>query len=121
MLHIETLISDEQEAGIYTWSLSDDRLYGDSAIAALFGLDPLKTIRGLPLSEYMNRVHLDDREALGIAISEAVKTGQAYYAEYRVKDATKQYVQVMAMGRCFRDVTGKPALYSGIIYPVDQL
>ena len=52
MTHGEHSAHDDMDAGIYTWSLSDDRLYGDTAIAALFVLDPEQTIRGLPLSHY---------------------------------------------------------------------
>lgn len=121
MINLENLLGDEPEAGIYTWDLSSDRLCGDTAIAALFGLDPLQTIRGLPISSYIDRVHLDDQGILSSLISKAVRDGLPYTAEYRVANASKEWKLVMAVGRCFRDSTGNPLLYSGIIYPVDDL
>ncbi len=35
MINLDNLLGDEPEAGIYTSGLSSDRLYGDTAIAAL--------------------------------------------------------------------------------------
>lgn len=119
--HLEDTVADQMEAGIYTWSLAEDRLYADTAIAALFGLDPSETIRGLPLSRYIERVHAEDRRELTSLITKAVEDGEPYNAEYRVKNALNQYELVMAVGRCFRDPTGNPTLYSGIVYPVLSL
>ncbi len=120
MLEVDN-VADQMEAGIYTWSVAEDRLYADTAIAALFGLDPSKTIGGLPLSSYIERVHLDDQGQLASLIAKAVEDGQPYNAEYRVKNALNEYELVMAVGRCFRDSTGTPTLYSGIVYPVQSL
>ena len=121
LTHGENPADIDMEAGIYTWSLADDRLYGDTAIAALFGLDPLQTIRGLPLSNYLERVHVGDQPLLSALISKAVQDGLPYSAEYRVRNALNEFEFVMAVGRCFRDPAGNPSLYSGIIYPVRGL
>jgi hypothetical protein len=43
-------MEDDAEAGIFTWSLADNVLYADSAVAALFGLNPMATLLGLPPS-----------------------------------------------------------------------
>jgi hypothetical protein len=101
--------------------LNDDRLFGDTAVAALFGLDPTLTVKGLPLSSYIERVHVDDRGMLKVLISKAVRDGLPYGTEYRVQNSMGAFALVMAVGRCFRDSGGNPILYSGIIYPVDQL
>ena len=121
MLHVEDIIGNEQEAGIYTWSLADDRLYGDTAVASLFGLDPALTIKGLPLTDYIQRVYAGDRFLLSTQITKAVRDGLPYNAEYRVLNSEDKFVLVMAVGRCFRNGRGNPTLYSGIIYPLDQL
>ncbi len=120
-MHVESLAGAHNEAGIYTWSLENDRLYGDTAIAALFGLEPAETIRGLPLMSYLDRVHTDDRPMLAALIAKAVEDGLPYNAEYRVQNALNEFELVMAVGRCFRDPAGNPSIYSGIIYPVEKL
>ncbi len=120
-MYMERLESSEIEAGIYTWSMEDDRLYGDTAVAALFGLDPLQTVRGLPLASYMERVHMDDRPGLAALIAKAVRDGRSHNAEYRVRNAHGEFEFVMSSGRCFHGPDGTPAIYSGIIYPLQKL
>jgi PAS domain-containing protein len=111
----------EEEAGIYSWCLDTDTLYGDTAIAALFGLDPSATVRGLPLSAYLDRIAAQDRQAVAGSIARAVADGQPYRSEYRVINRHGTPRLVMALGRCFRDKNSNPINYSGIIYPIDRL
>lgn len=121
MQDINTRAVPDEEAGIYTWCLEDDILYGDTALAALFGLDPAATLSGLPVTDYIARVHPDDQGTVAELIRAAVENGRPYRAEYRVIDATGSIRPVMAFGRCFRDHTGSPAHYAGIVHPLDNL
>ena len=75
-------------------------------------------MKGLPISSYIDRVHVADQGILSSLISKAVRVGLSYTAEYRVANASKKWKLVMTVGRCFRDSTGNPLLYSRIIYPV---
>lgn len=111
----------EQEAGIYTWCLNTDTVYGDTAVADLFGIDPARTLNGLPIANYMERVHPEDRATLAKSISEAILNGSPYRSEYRVFDTDGRIREVMAFGRCFRDETGNPAYYAGIVHPIETL
>ncbi len=111
----------DEEAGIYTWCLENDTLYGDTAVAVLFGLDPAATLRGLSVTDYIARVHPDDQGNLAQLVRKAVEDGCPYRAEYRVVDASGLIRPVMAFGRCFRDRSGAPAYYSGIVHPIDNL
>jgi PAS domain S-box-containing protein len=121
MQNIEIYTAAEEEAGIYTWCLEEDTLYADTALAALFGLDPAATLRGLPVTDYMARVHPDDQAAVADLVRQAVEFGRPYRAEYRVLDTSGSTRRVMAYGRCFRDREGVPAHYAGIIQPIDTL
>jgi PAS domain-containing protein len=114
-------LAEITEAGVYTWCLSKDLLYGDTLVAALFGLDPDETTRGLPLMSYLERLHDDDRGDVRRQITRAVLNGLPYHAEYRVRNARGEAQHVMSLGRCFQDRNGMPVLYSGIVYPVSQL
>jgi PAS domain-containing protein len=105
------------EPGFYTWDISKDILYGDSAIAALFGLDPVETARGLPLADYLQRIHPSDRPQIARAISDCIVAGVPQQECYRVLCDEGTYMTVVAYGRCFRDRQGDPVLYSGIIVP----
>jgi PAS domain-containing protein len=120
MPHIDILADHGGEAGIFTWCLHTDLLYADTTIANLFGIAPSLTIGGLPVTQYLDRVHPEDRATVARLISEAITQGRPYRAEYRVTDAYGMQRDVIAHGRCFRDKTGVPLHYAGIIHPVQE-
>ncbi len=105
---------------IFTWALGDNALYGDTAVAALFGLDPSATLKGLSPVDYLGRVHSNDRTDVAKLWTQAVADGLPYSAEYRVIDARGAVRHVMTHGRCFRDKTGNPVYYAGIVYPLSH-
>lgn len=111
----------DQEAGVYTWEVAADILYADTAVATLFGLDPVETVKGLPLAAYIARVHPDDQPTLLSQISESVKNGLSYHFEYRVIDRSGRVTRVMGLGRSFHDTDSGPAHCTGIVYPIDRL
>lgn len=61
-----------QGAGLFTWDMSSDTLYADSALAELFGLGSEDTERGLPFQTYIARVHPEDAPLLARKISDAI-------------------------------------------------
>lgn len=105
------------DAGFFTWDLGKDLVYGDSALAMLFGLDSYETEHGLPLQAYLDRVHPKDQAGLATAIRDTIVAGQPQQETYRVRNAQNVYVVVTAFGRCFRDRAENPVLYSGIVIP----
>lgn len=58
---VELTDADATDSGIFTWDIVRDLVYGDSALAALFGLAASETSQGLPLKLYLDRVHPEDR------------------------------------------------------------
>lgn len=112
-------MEDDAEAGIFTWSLVENAVYADTAVAALFGLNPMAALLGLSPVDYLARVHQADRDDVVKLWLRAVADGLPYNAIYRVMDGAGTIRQVMAHGRCFRDRTGSPAHFAGIIYPFE--
>jgi PAS domain-containing protein len=109
------------EAGIFTWVLESNAIFGDTLVAALFGLDPVQIARGLPFETYFARVHEEDRDETKRLIKQAILDGQPYHAEHRLMDASGVYRWSVAMGRCFQNENSMPLFFSGIVYPVDRL
>jgi PAS domain-containing protein len=108
------------EAGFFSWEVSTDLLYADGAVAELFGLDCMATQSGLPLGQYLERIHAEDRPDVAIAIHNAITTGEPEQQSYRTRQLDGTYAYVMVFGRCFRDRNGVPTLYAGIICPVSD-
>lgn len=105
------------DAGFYTWDIPDNVLYADSALAALFGLDPALAETGLPLDIYLERVHPEDRPRLAKTIRDSIVAHQPQQETYRVLSASGKYVPVASYGRGFRDEKGNPIRYVGIVIP----
>jgi len=108
------------DAGIYTWDIVRNLVFADSAVAVLFGLDPDATVHGLPLEDYLARVHPDDRPDLAKKISDVIVADIAQQNTYRVQGKDGRYRMVAAFGRAFRDHSGSPVLYSGIVVPMAE-
>lgn len=107
--------ADAADSGIFTWDVVQDLVYGDAALAELFGLVAEEASCGLPLKAYLDRVHPEDRPLLAKKITETIVGGRAQQSAFRARTRGGRYVSVVAFGRCFRDRKGTPVLYSGIV------
>ena len=109
------------DAGIYTWDIERNLVFADAALAALFGLDPQETVRGLPLDTYLERVHPADKPGLAKVIGKTIVADIPQQQEYRVQGSDGAYRSVTAFGRAFRDRSDNPILYSGMVVPSNTL
>jgi PAS domain-containing protein len=107
-----------EASGIYTWVIATDRVYADSLVAELFGLDCRKAQDGLPLQDHLSRIHNDDLPRVAKAIHHTMMSGQPFGEQYRICRPDGSVAEVMAIGTCFRDGSGEPSHYSGIIFPI---
>ena len=108
------------ETGFFTWDIVANLLYGDGAVAEMFGLDAAETASGLPLEAYISRIHPEDQPAAAKIIHDTILTQEAEHQSYRTRRANGAFHQVMVFGRCFRDKNGIPSLYGGIIFPLPE-
>lgn len=108
------------DAGFYSWDIPDDKLYADSALSSLFGLDSDAAEKGLPIVAYLARVHPEDRPELAKAIRDSIVSHVAQQETYRVLNSMSLYVRVASYGRVFRDESGNPVRFVGIIIPADN-
>jgi PAS domain-containing protein len=105
------------DAGVFTWELSTDTVYADAALAGLFGLDAREAEQGLPIIRFLDRIDPADKPKIAHAIHEAIITGEAYQQDYGLVRPDGSRADVAAFGRCFRDASGTPAYYAGIVCP----
>lgn len=101
------------ESGIFTWQLESNTLQGDTSLAKLFGVEPAVALVGLPVEDFLDRIHPGDRSRVAQSIHHAILTGDPYHEVYRVL-GHGGYNDIAAFGRCFRDSEGTPSQYVGI-------
>lgn len=103
--------------GFFTWDLSDDKVYADRAAANLFDLDERMAANGLPITCFLDRISPGDKARVAKSIHDAILSGNPYQESYRVVRGNGAVADVMAFGRCFRDSSGEPSCYAGIVFP----
>jgi PAS domain S-box-containing protein len=103
--------------GTWDWDVPSDLIYADERFAALFGIDPRVIATGVPLSEFTNGIHPEDREYIQEQIRAALETGGHYAAEYRTIGTDGKVQWVSAQGRCYY-VAGQPVRFPGIVVDI---
>lgn len=119
-ISVEIFGEDLPDAGFFTWDIPGNMLYADGALASLFGLSSEDAGQGLPIEDYLARVHPDDVSHLGKAIRDSIVAHRPQQETYRVLNADGFYRSVTCFGRGFRDREGEPVRYVGIVVPSDE-
>lgn len=107
-------------AGIFTWDIGSNMLYGDAVISDFFRLDADRAMQGLPLQDYIATMHPDDRPHVARAIHTAIVSGEPYQQEYRLVRPGGSPIWVLAIGHCFRNREGTPSIYAGVVYDITE-
>jgi PAS domain S-box-containing protein len=103
--------------GTWDWDVPSDLIYADERFATLFGIDPKVIASGVPLKDFTDGIHPEDRKRVQDQIREAVETRGHYAAEYRTIGIDGQVQWVSAQGRCYY-VAGQPVRFPGIVVDI---
>ncbi|VVP69164.1 Sensor histidine kinase RcsC [Pseudomonas fluorescens] len=106
--------------GTWHWDMPGDRFTVDEAFARAFGLDPELGRNGISLTQVVETVHPDDRDALIVAINEAAVRGGAYAHQYRVRREDGKYYWIEANGRVDQAEDGTPLSFPGVLIDVQD-
>ncbi|HEY9621606.1 MAG TPA: GAF domain-containing protein, partial [Crinalium sp.] len=105
----------------YRWHIPDDRLIVSAAFAHLFNVDAAgATTTGLPIDQFINSIHAEDRPRIAAALEQAIATGDVYLAEHRVQTAGGNERWVAARGQVEYDVDGSPLVFIGAIADITE-
>jgi PAS domain S-box-containing protein len=104
------------ETGVFTWDAESDTVMSDRTLAGIFGLNPAR--RELPLADYVERAHPDDRAKITSEIERALAGRETVEADYRVVHPDGTVRWVLARGRLRRDSDGKPLSITGVVVDV---
>ncbi len=111
------------EAGsIYTWrwNVLEDRVFTDRQFAKLWGVAPKAAALGLPVAQYFEAIHPDDRLRVTAAIETAIATGDDYQAEYRICPVDADVRWVLARGRVDQGADGSAVSFPGVLIDITQ-
>ncbi|MEW8509101.1 MAG: bacteriohemerythrin [Candidatus Thiodiazotropha sp.] len=107
------------QTGTWYWDFEKGVVFGDEHLANYFGLTPELTESGIPLSGYIEHIHVDDKDRVSQEIEQARRNSTPFAIEYRVL-GTKGERWVLARGRVEHDEQGRPIGFPGAISDITQ-
>lgn len=105
--------------GAWDLDVSSWRVTADSRFAQMFGFDPVDAERGLPHSQFLDRVHAADRELVLKTTERAIAERGELRAEYRIVDNKGDIRWVLATGKIVGDADGGQRL-PGVVIDITE-
>ncbi len=110
---LETII-DAAELAVWTWDADQDLVSADHRMAALFGIAP-EAAGSCPIATYFAALHPDDVRPSERRITDALASGQAYEASFRVRRPEGGWRWLIARGQRVQDAPGAPSRLRGVV------
>jgi signal transduction histidine kinase len=104
--------------GIWDWDVVKDRLFVDSDVAMIYGIDPKRAASGIPLAEATRNIHPEDKERVERSMEQAVREGAGYVEEYRVNQQDGSVRWVIVRGNAILSTDGEATRFPGVITDV---
>lgn len=112
-------VLDATGDGVWDWEVEHDRVSHNDAWCRMVGLD--SSYLRHPLTDYVERIHPDDLEAVERALDTSAKSNTLFTAEYRLRHADGHYFWVSDTGQVVeRDPDGKAMRMVGCIKNIDD-
>ncbi|RON08894.1 hybrid sensor histidine kinase/response regulator [Pseudomonas brassicacearum] len=109
---LQLALAATDAVGTWDWDIGEDRFIADAHFAQLHSVDPALASQ-LPITEYLNGVHPEDRAMVARSIKHCISHGSEYAEEYRLLQASGEVRWVFARGRCYKDHHGRPLRFLG--------
>lgn len=105
-----------------TWVLDarTGKVSGDERFARTFSLPREEAAKGVERDAAARMLHPDDQALNDQMTREAMRTGQPFRAEYRIRRADGEYLWVQANGRCEFDEHGEPTRFPGVLIDIHE-
>jgi PAS domain S-box-containing protein len=100
------------KTGVWSYMITEDRVSLDEQVLALFGITPGETM--VTLAQFLQYVHIDDRERIAEALKKTTELRNEYNVEYKIvwSDGSEHYIA--ARGQMIVDTDGHNQLMVGI-------
>ena len=104
--------------GNWDWDITGNSIFWSDEIYRIFGLKPREF--GANYEAFLSLVHPDDREAVNLAVRDALNNRKAYEISHRIvrPDGTERIVHERAAVTCVAD--GRPVRMAGTVQDVTE-
>ncbi|HEX4550606.1 PAS domain S-box protein [Pseudomonas sp.] len=109
---LQLALAATDAVGTWDWDIGEDRFIADTHFAQMHGVNPMQASE-LPISDYLQGVHPEDRALIARSIKHCITHGTEYAEEYRLLQPDGELRWVFARGRCYKDHHGRPMRFLG--------
>ena len=113
---LDLTMTNADVIGAWNWDVSEDLIFTDGRFASAFGLDSQQINKGLPLEQFLNRIHENDRARVADEIVRTIETGSAYNSEFRLRRPDGSVSYVLAQGKLVKGSQGKADRFPGVLF-----
>ncbi|KQN76377.1 hypothetical protein ASF04_25615 [Duganella sp. Leaf61] len=92
----------------------------DERFATLFEVDLQVAQKGTDIDVFTDRIHPEDRSLVEAAVAEAIKNGERYDIDYRIKQRSGKVVWVTAKGKMFSDARSGQQRFAGVAVEITE-
>ena len=123
---LDLALNSGAHVGLWDWDVLTDSVRSDRRFAAMYGVDPVAAEAGMPIAEFFQGIHPEDRVRVEAEIAAAMAgTGEGdtagrFASEYRLVQADGAIHWVSARGRCITDDTGRCVRFPGVSFDISD-
>ncbi len=104
-----------RDSGILTWNIKENIVHADCNVAEHFGLNANACEHGVPVEDFLARVHEADRILVVRDVTDRNTSPHPRRSSFRALNSAGQYSLISLMGTLFRDIPGNPVQFAGIV------
>jgi PAS domain S-box-containing protein len=106
--------------GTWVLDLRAGTVTGDERFARTFSFPLEEAAKGVERNAATQVIHPDDQPLNDRLMIEAMRTGQPFRAEYRIRRPDGDYMWVQANGQCEFDEHGEPTRFPGVLIDIHE-
>jgi PAS domain S-box-containing protein len=115
---LDLALSASGLVGTWDWDIAGDVVTADERFARLFGLSAGSAAVGVPVGQFIDAIHPEDRDRVWGEITAAIASPGPVRFEYRLLRPDGEVRWVVASGRAIADDAGQPLRLPGVVVDV---
>ena len=106
------------QVGTWSFDLDSGIAKGGPNLSRMFGIDQTEAAKGIPLEDFLGRIHPEDTQRVQDEINDAIKTNALYESEYRIAMSDGEVRWVLARGRMKEKDLDGSNIFSGTLVDI---
>ena len=100
--------------GAWTYDVASDRYFCSSAIAELYGVDPIQAEHGISRRDFLVNVHPDDLTQLKLSLANELERSGGFELQYRIRHPDGRTRWLLSRGHTYIDDASRPVRRIGV-------